>query len=193
MKLTGYEDLRVQKTINSIYDAFETLILANDYEKITVTALAKLAQINKKTFYRYYPTMDDLLSEMQSRYSQGYLQITAHFQYPRDIAKSVRSFFEYSAVQGPAYDRITISGAYSGIRQQMVDQVMSKTWGASPEFQKLADWQKQMLLSFVQDTGLRVYHQWIDNNRSAPLEDVITLATALMQGGVEKLLSAFDQ
>ncbi len=71
MKITGYEDLRVQRTIKSIYDAFSELILERDYEKITVTELAKRAMINKKTFYRYYPTLDDLLAELQARYSRN--------------------------------------------------------------------------------------------------------------------------
>ena len=59
MNLNGTEDLRVQKTITAIYQAFEELILTTDYEKITVAELARRARINrinKKTFYRYYPT-----------------------------------------------------------------------------------------------------------------------------------------
>ena len=36
MILTGHEDLRVVKTIESIKAAFETLICEKDYEKITV-------------------------------------------------------------------------------------------------------------------------------------------------------------
>lgn len=50
MKITGYEDLRVQRTINNIYQAFEDLICEKDYSKITVTELARRAQINKKNF-----------------------------------------------------------------------------------------------------------------------------------------------
>lgn len=60
MKSTGYEDLRVQKTIKGIYKAFESLIVEKDYQHITVTELARRAEINKKTFYRYYPTLDNL-------------------------------------------------------------------------------------------------------------------------------------
>ncbi|MGO3118504.1 MAG: TetR/AcrR family transcriptional regulator [Levilactobacillus brevis] len=66
MQTNQYQDLRVQRTINSIYDAFEQLICEKDYQKITVTELARRAQVNKKTFYRYYPTLDDLLIELQA-------------------------------------------------------------------------------------------------------------------------------
>lgn len=51
MNSNGTEDLRVQKTITAIYQAFEELILTTNYEKITVAELARRAQINKKTFY----------------------------------------------------------------------------------------------------------------------------------------------
>lgn len=51
MNSNGTEDLRVQKTITAIDQAFEELILTTDYEKITVTELARRARINKKTFH----------------------------------------------------------------------------------------------------------------------------------------------
>ncbi len=88
MQISGFEDLRVQKTISNIYKAFEELILEKDYSKITVTELAKRAQINKKTFYRYYPTLDDLLSEMQAQYSKQFKILTQ-----KTVRISSNSFF----------------------------------------------------------------------------------------------------
>ncbi|MGP4116669.1 TetR/AcrR family transcriptional regulator [Levilactobacillus zymae] len=191
MQVNDYQDLRVQRTITSIYDAFKQLICEKDYSKITVTELARLARINKKTFYRYYPTLDDLLRELQAQYSKAYLDEIADLRYPRDLAKSVAAFFTYSANQGEAYDRITTctAGSYVGIRQQMINDVMTKTWGQSPEFNQLADWQKQILLNFVEQTGLKVYTTWVANGRVEPLADVIRAATALMQGGVTQYLN----
>lgn len=188
MKITGYEDLRVQRTIKSIYDAFEELIVKKDYSKITVTELSKLAMINKKTFYRYYPTLDDLLAEMQARYSQGYLKQIQEYQYPRDLEKSVRAFFEFSAKQGPAYDKITITGSYSAIRQQMIDSVMKNTWGSSPEFEQMSNFEKSVLLNFIQKTGLDIYISWVKDGRKENLDDIISYAQALMRGGVNELL-----
>lgn len=51
MNSNGTEDLRVQKTITAIDQAFEELILTTDYEKITVAELDRRARINKKTFH----------------------------------------------------------------------------------------------------------------------------------------------
>ena len=124
MKITGYEDLRVQRTINNIYQAFEDLICEKDYSKITVTELARRAQINKKTFYRYYETLDDLLVELQARYADEYLQQIKDCQYPQDLEKSVKTYFLFWPAQAKAYDRITTSVSYSGIRREMIDNVM---------------------------------------------------------------------
>lgn len=124
MKITGYEDLCVQRTINNIYQAFEDLICEKDYSKITVTELARRAQINKKTFYRYYETLDDWLVELQARYADEYLQQIKDCQYPQDWEKSVKTFFLFLSAQGKAYDRITTSVSYSGIRREMIDNVM---------------------------------------------------------------------
>ena len=63
MNLNGTEDLRVQKTITAIYQAFEELILITGYEKITVAELARRARIHKRTFYRYYPKWLSLVTE----------------------------------------------------------------------------------------------------------------------------------
>ena len=74
MKLTGTEDLRVQKTIEAIRSVFEQMICEMDYHEMTVKELCERAKINKKTFYRYYPTMDDLLLELQMEISSEYIE-----------------------------------------------------------------------------------------------------------------------
>lgn len=43
MKLTGTEDLRVQKTISAIHTAFEQMILEMDYPEMTVKELCERA------------------------------------------------------------------------------------------------------------------------------------------------------
>lgn len=50
MILTGNEDLRVQKTIDSINRTFEEMLIEMDYSQITVKELTERAKINKKHF-----------------------------------------------------------------------------------------------------------------------------------------------
>ena len=55
-------DKRVAKTNDAIQDALVFLAQSMPLEKITVTALAKTAQISRKTFYDRYSDVNDLVS-----------------------------------------------------------------------------------------------------------------------------------
>ena len=187
MLIKGTEDLRVQKTISAIKKAFEELICEKDYDSIKVTELCQRSMINKKTFYHYYPSLDDLLAEMQAELSEAYLERVKDCKLPRDAAKVNRAFFEYSAEQGLAYEKITCAtGAYSQTRQEMIDRVIAETWGESEAFRGLNPSQQRMVLNFISTVSVGCYREWVADGKQMPLEDVIQLSTTLMCGGLDR-------
>ena len=98
----------------AIKESIEALICEKEYNEITVTELCQRAKINKKTFYHYYPTLDDLLREMQIELSSAYVELVKDYKLPEDAETVNRIFFEHSAAQGLAYEKITCSsGSYS--------------------------------------------------------------------------------
>ena len=74
MKRNEIKDLRVKRTLENINNAFNELIFETDFEKITVKSLSEKAKINKKTFYTYYSSLDDLLLEYQEKTSSEYIE-----------------------------------------------------------------------------------------------------------------------
>ena len=60
-----------------------------------MTALCERARINKKTFYRYDPTIDYLLRELQEEYTSSYLQRIAGLRFPEDAEVITREFLTY--------------------------------------------------------------------------------------------------
>ncbi len=184
MILKGNEDLRVVKTIESIKAAFESLICEKAYEKITVRELCERARINKKTFYHYYETLDALLAEMQAELSASYLERIKDYALPQDLDKVNREFFLYSAAQGTAYDRITCSGTYHSIRDEMVAKVSDAGWGSSERYQALPAFEKQLLVAFVNNDVLDAYRQWVEDGKRLPVEDVIEMTNRLVLSGV---------
>ncbi len=57
-------DKRTQNTRERIRAAYVTLLTARDEPKLTVTALARQANIDRKTFYLHYDTMDDVMMDL---------------------------------------------------------------------------------------------------------------------------------
>lgn len=185
MILKGNEDLRVVKTIEGIKAAFEELICEKDYEKILVKELCERARINKKTFYHYYETLDSLLAEMQYELSTGYIDRIKDYDLPDDLDKVNREFFLYSAEQGLAYEKITCSGTYISIRDEMIEGVNDVGWGKSKKYQKLSEFEKKLLMGFVNNAVLTAYRQWVESGKETPLEEVIEMTNRIVLGGVK--------
>ena len=184
MILKGHEDLRVVKTIEGIKNAFEELICEKDYERITVKELCDRARINKKTFYHYYETLDALLAELQTELSAGYLERIKDFSLPEDLDKVNREFFLFSSKQGLAYEKITISGTWHSVRDEMVEEINDAGWGKSKKYQKLSDFEKKLLMGFINNTVLTAYRQWVEDGKKMPLEEVIEMTNRIVLGGV---------
>lgn len=73
------QDLRVVKTLSNIESAFLTLLEKNDLDKITVTELARIARINKGTFYLHYTDIYDLYEQTLHKYIRKPLEDSAFF------------------------------------------------------------------------------------------------------------------
>ena len=185
MRLTGTEDLRVQKTIGAIRTAFEQMICEMDYHEMTVKELCDRAKINKKTFYHYYPTMDDLLAEMQAEMSSEYIEMIQHYRLPEELDKVNEAFFRYSVSKGEVYEKITCAASYTSIRNIMIDRVNAATWHQSAWFNNIPEWQQHMLLVFTQSTVVNLYQQWVADGKKIPVEEVIQLCNRLICEGVD--------
>ena len=185
MLLNGTEDLRVQKTVEEIQSTFEEMM---DYEKITVKELCERARINKKTFYRYYETLDALLTELQDIMTQEYLERIADYRVPEELDKINREFFLYSVEKGLAYEKITCSGSYSYIRNQMIGNVIHTTWEKSTWLQLLDPLKQNILLGFIQSAGVEMYRRWVVDGKKIPLEEIIEISNKLLCSGVNGLV-----
>lgn len=76
------------------------MLLKEDYRKITVTALCRQAVINKKTFYRYYDSVDALLEEILSEFSKGYVDTIADYRVRRIWIRSTLLFSIMLSIKG---------------------------------------------------------------------------------------------
>lgn len=184
MILKGNEDLRVVKTIEGIKAAFEELICEKDYNRITVKELCDKARINKKTFYHYYETLDALLAEMQQELSAGFLERVKDYKLPEEIDQVNREFFRYSVEQGQAYERITCSVSYHTIRDEMIKKANDAAWSRSEKYNKLNDFEKRVLMDFINNGTLSAYRWWIEGGKEIPIEDVIDTVNSLQINGL---------
>ena len=185
LRKSGKEDLRVKRTLESIRRAFEELIVEKEYEKITVTELADRAMINKKTFYTYYPTLDDLLMEIQDELSNEFSERTKSYTI-RDINKLTREFFLFSEEKGSFYEKITCTDSI--IRNRMIRNVTSKTDRGYGSLKQYSECEINLIRTYINSTTLSLYKQWINDGKKVPIEEVISLVSKLLENGLRGIL-----
>lgn len=59
-------DRRVRRSRAAIRAAFLDLLMEKEYALITVKELAERADVNRKTFYTHYSSLDDVLAEVEA-------------------------------------------------------------------------------------------------------------------------------
>ena len=175
MIIKGNEDLRIQKTITAIKDAFSDMLLTMDYDKITVKELCDRAKINKKTFYKYYENLDFLLEEILTTLSKGFLDKIKNYSVPEDLEKVNRDFFLYSVEQGLLYERIVCYAAHRDIGSKLIGDIVNRTWSISPAFNNLNPQHKNIFLCFVYNVGIELYRQWVNDGKKLPVDEIINL------------------
>lgn len=78
MKRKTY-DRRVEKTQESLDEALLTLLQKKPIEKITVTEICRVANINRSTFYLHYKDIEDLYHQAENSLYDAYLRSLERF------------------------------------------------------------------------------------------------------------------
>ncbi len=181
------EDLRVRRTKESIRKAFEEMICEMDYEQISIKELTKRANINRKTFYLHYNSLDDLLKEMQNELAQAFIERTKGLERPRDLDKITREFFLSHEELGKLGERITCGGSYHYISRRITNDIMGQVW-KEDQNGSLNPYIPNIYMAYVSQSTLAIYKQWVADGKKLPLEDIIQIAIKLVCNGANSLM-----
>lgn len=175
-------DIRVTKTIRDIHATFERMMCEMDYHDITVKELCERVPVNKKTFYRYYETLDFLLVEFQEGMVSAYLERVEDLRIPEDLETITREFLAFAAERGEVFERITCADSHNALQSQMEAGVLERHGGGAAK-----DPERSLLMAFVTQSTLAIYRQWVADGKLVPAERVADMAAALVCNGAKGL------
>ena len=124
MEKSKTEDLRVRKTREAIHNTFKSMICEMDYDKITIKELTERAQINRKTFYLHYTSLDELLADLQEEIAGNFIRRNVSYGSMKDIRDLIRLFFEHAANMPLLHERLMCSGSYRPIWEKINKRIM---------------------------------------------------------------------
>ncbi len=187
MRTTPAKDLRVTKTLEAIDTTFRAMMLEGRFESITVKGLCERARINKKTFYRYYETLDDLLAEVMATYAAAWRQRTSHLRMPQDVGEVVRELFRFGSEQDDLYDAITCDPSFVRVQAELQDNASGEHAetvpnGFSPEL-----W--DLYYAYQSAAALAMYRAWVADGKAIPVEEAAEHASCLICRGSDAWLA----
>lgn len=182
-------DRRIQKTKKAIYEALIDLMRKKKLSSITVTELSAAADINRKTFYTYYSTVNDVLNECMEEFiisiksliyemSEDFNMLSPQtlFAFLNTImsdADIVRELFA-SDNGSLLFDKLR-NTIQETIYKELIDNDISM---------KLPKEQYQFISSYVAGGMVSVYYQWMCNPNGTTLDDMTRTLTTLIISGV---------
>lgn len=181
MRTTPSNDLRVTKTLEAIDATFRAMILERGFAAITVKELCERARINKKTFYRYYETLEDLMTEVMAGYAAAWRRRTGHLRMPDDVEQVTREFFLFGAEQDALYDTITCDPAWDAIQRSLQDDASGEHVENVPEGYTPEDW--HLVYAWQSGAVLAMYRAWVADGKKSDVGEVASLAARLICDG----------
>ena len=181
MRTTPAQDLRVTKTLEAIDTTFRSMMLEKGFAAITVKELCERARINKKIFYRYYETLEDLLAEVMATYAASWRRRTTHLRMPEDMEEITREFFLFGAEQDALYDAITCDPAWDAIQRSLQDDASGEHVENVPAGYTPERW--HLVYAWQSGAVLNMYRAWVADGKKYDVDDVACLAASLICDG----------
>ncbi len=182
-------DRRILKTKKAIYEALVELMQKKKLNSITVTELAAAANINRKTFYTYYSTVNDVLDEginelisslkdLMYAMSEDYNMLSPQtlFAFLNTImsdADIVRDLF--ASDNGSLLFNRLQKALQETLLKELIDNDIKMN--VPPEHYPL-------ISNFVAGGMVSVYYEWITNPNDITLDDMARTLTTLIISGV---------
>jgi AcrR family transcriptional regulator len=180
---TAQGDLRIRRTLEAIHNAFRKMLIKKAYKEITVKDLAKLANINRKTFYLHYTSLDGLMEELLQKITDDFIKRVAPFKGQENWPKLIEAFFLYRT-ESKLLERITSDEGCYLIAEKINKKILEK--GAQLQYTNTEpdNYKQSIINAFTSAATLRIFRKWVMDGKKIPIEEIITYTTQLLCNGI---------
>ncbi|AEB06641.1 regulatory protein TetR [Coriobacterium glomerans PW2] len=188
-----HRDRRFARTERAIHEAFFSLIEQRDYRKVTITALARLADIDRKTFYLHYDSIEDVADAIFREEADRLVDLLR-----ADLAKDTSSIdvglllFNLSANLAPNLSRtkriaehmpveVILRRIERPLTQALIEDDHLGLGSMGPYL--------SYCVSFFIAGLLAMYRRWLLSDSEIALEDISAVASTAVFSGINGILA----
>jgi AcrR family transcriptional regulator len=180
-------DPRTLKTKRAIRTAFSKLLSEKSFESITVYDITELAGVNRKTFYRNYKSIPQLVDEIEDdiiRSFDAFLDETdmiSALEHPVLILKNLNALLEADRAM---YGYLISLGENIGLVSKINKSVKEKAKRVSSEHKEFDEQSTEIILEYSISGMISVYKKWFLSDRRESIEKISETIGLLYTKGI---------
>ena len=188
-------DRRVLRSRKAIIEAFDRLLEEKELDQITVSAIAREANIDRKTFYVHFGTIDGLLDALAEERVDEILDVmenalsTASPDMEIDVA--IAKFFDIAnqVVCTKLVDSVCRRKSFPAdeLLTRVLKSFKVKLVERDMLFAQIPDALLELHLSYIMGGIISIYKSWVNSDRSVSVEQVSQIAHELIMHGLDSL------
>ena len=192
-------DIRVIKTKKAIQEGILQLLGEKPIDDISITELARIAQINRKTFYNYYQNPYQVLDELENELVEEFVCTVNASDWDEwyngrefDFHKIFLSITRCVQENRDTYHYLLKLGKTSDIMIKIENRLKVE---AVEYFSKYLDLGKEMItmmMEYVISGMFAVYRKWFSDGQQVPADEVAKKIGVMSLGGVNALLESYN-
>ena len=185
-------DRRVIKTKKAIRNAFAKLLAVKDINDITVSDIAELADINRKTFYNYYPGIHSVIDEIENDISEAFSSVLGEINFKEELEDPFSIFEKLTSIINTDMDFyahfFTMNGN-TNMTNKIVNLLKEKAKPAMISQTGIDETTAETALTFMLYGMIAVFQSWFNSDRKRSIEDISEMISIISFKGLNGLIN----
>lgn len=192
MEETDRLDPRTRKTKRAIRNAFAKLLSEKEITDITVRDVAELAEINRKTFYRYYSGVHQVVDEIENEIVRSYERILGEVDLRKDLGNPTRIFERLTETINTDlefYGSLLSMRGNVSLVSKLTEMLKANTANALLHHVELDERIADVMLEYLISGMVAVYRSWFNSGRRESIERLSETLGLIAGAGINGILA----
>lgn len=187
-------DPRIARTRRAIKESFLRLAEGRHPDKITVSDVAQGAEVNRKTFYLHFDSIESLMDAVVGDLLDEFFTTCELVpDEPMDFAGHASRFFLFMADRPLSIERLVCTPSYFMFGERVYRGQMARYRMSGDPFDWLPSGEEELVLHFIRSTALDFYRGWVKGGKAIPPSRAAGLLADLTCNGISLLARRPDR
>ena len=190
-------DRRIERTRNAIISAFKEMIIDKEFKEITIKELAERANINRKTFYLHYESMEeilfDLTVEISDQIFEGLNEKGFFDENTYDINILIECIENLLESNYELTRKVVSANSYRFFSRNIKDIIKDSFIRKVKNKVKLSPYMMNLLGDYVGSGLAKLLKDWFDDQGDLSSKEVAELASLIIFSDIKTGLAFYER